>query len=830
MHFKRFIPGFLFLFLFAGIAFNGCSVWRNFTTYFNLYYDAKDIFEDVEKTIKTQKKDIFANEEETASGNVNQQLTKVIDKCSTILQFHSNSAYVDDALLMLGKSFYYEKNYLKALRQFQTLIATQPESDLILETELWIGKTQMRLKQYDDALTMLETVKQKASEEGEDEFLTEAFLEELKYKISQEDYAGAISASNDYLKQSDNDEINAEIVFELGKLDEKENNLEDAITAFKKVFDYSPSFDTQYGAKLELGKALREAGHDDEAFTDFEDMKSEDKYSDHFDEIDLERGKTLAKLNRFEEAVDVLVKVDTTFKSSESGGLARYELGKIFENHYQNFDSANTYYTKAASSTVPNEYKSAANDKAQLFKKFMNIRISLKESLEKQFYAENPEQYKQDSTSYYLERKDVEEQVIAEQEFAEVKSKMDSTMFAQDTTGMKIDTTVVKKDSLDKFGNKVLDQFGQVITVTDTVIVNPADSLLRKKELLSSIKSPDFEKRVKELMNGKEAPLKPDLSLDSLKAIIIKDKFELGNLYFTELNIPDSAYSYYNNILSLNPDPIYTSRTLYALGSYFLTKNDSLKADSLFSIIYNNYKDQSIVNAAADKLNKPVIDLNYDPAENIYASAEKEMLDDKYDSSLTRLKVIYNEYPASPLAAKALYASGWILENELDNPDSAAALYDSLTLKYPSTVYANKVIQKINIYNQEQKKIAKAREDSLKKIEALKLDSLAKVDSLNHNIPKEDSLKTIKIEPLNKNGVPDLNNVVTGNDTLRNGVPNIIDTLRNGVPNAIDTLRNGVPNAIDTLHRSEDHSMDELQKKSENEADSLPPGNIKHKR
>jgi TolA-binding protein len=808
MHFKNNIPVILFLLLLAGSAFNGCTVWTNFTTYFNLYYDTKDIFDSAEETIKSQKKDLFSDDELTASGSVSQQLSKVIDKCSTILQFHSESSYVDDALLMLGKSFYYQKNFLKALRKFQELIATQPKSSLILETELWIGKTQMRLKEYDDGLTMLETVKSKASEEGEDEFLTEAFLEEIKYKISQEDYAGAISASNDYLKQSDNDEINAQIEFELGKLYENVKDNDNAIASFKKVFDYSPSFDTQYDAKLELGRALRESGKNEEALSDFEDMKSEDKYSDHYDEIDMERGRTLADLKRYDEAFNVLTKVDTTYKTSVNAGIARYELGQIFETHYLNFDSASTYYSRAATSPAPPEYITASHDKSQLFKKYLDVRKALNSNLENRFYAENPEQYTKDSSSYYLRRKDVEGQVIAEQEFAEVKAKMDSALFVQDTTGMKIDTTVVKKDSLDMFGNPVKDQFGNTITVNDTVIVNPLDSLKQKNSLLSSVQSPDFEKRVKELMHGEEPPKRSNLSVDSLQSLIVSERFELGNLFFTEFNIPDSAYVYYTRILDSSPNESYTARTLYALGSYYLTKDSTEKADSLFNIIYNNYKDQSIVNSAANKLNKPLIDLNFDPAEDIYAAAEQEMEKDNYDSSLTGFRKIYNEYPASPLAPKALYASGWIYENKLDQMDSAAAVYDSLAKKYPSTVYAGKVNPKVIVYNQEQKRIEKAREDSLKSLEKAVPDSLAKTDSLTTESPGLDSLKTIKNNPESNTGKPDLNLPLDRIDSLKRKNQAIIDSLR----------------------KKENQNLEKPGNKSESEADSLAPGIIKQKK
>ena len=806
---RRFIPGlFVFFLLFTGLSYTGCGIWRDFTTYFNLYYDAKDIFESAEESIKSQKTDLFSTEEPAAAGNVNQQLSKVIDKCSTILQFHSESAYVDDALLMLGKSFYYQKNYLKALRKFQELIATRPESDLILETELWIGKTQMRLKQYDDALEMLETVKKKAIEEGEEEFLTDAFLEEIKYKIAQEDYAGAISSSNDYLKESDNNEINAQIEFELGKLYEKVNDTDNAIAAFRNVFEYSPSYDIQYSARLELGRTLRDAAENDQALEIFNDMSDQSKYSDHYDEIEVEKGKTLAKLGQFDEAVDVLIKVDTTYKASVNAGIARYELGQIFENHYRDFDSASTYYTHAASSAAPPEYLTDANQKSQLFNKYKNLQKTLGENLEKKYYSENPDQYSKDSLEYYQERKEVEERVIAEQEFAEVKSKMDSAMFVQDTTGMRVDTTVVQRDSLDRFGNVVLDQFGKKITVKDTVVTNPLDSLKQRNNLLSNVTSPNFERRVKELMNGKEPPKKSGLPLDSLNSLIIKEKFDLGNLYFTEFNIPDSAYNYYTDILELNPNNNYKARTLYALGSYYLTKNDSVKADSLFNIIYTTYPDQTIVNAAANKLGKPLIDLNYDPAEDIYAVAEKEMMDNRYDSSLVKLKFIYNNYPNSPYAPKALYASGWIMENELDNTDSAAALYDSLKQKYPSTIYANKISDKVNLYYQEQQRIAKAQEDSLKKIEALKTDSLALTDSLGNNLQKQDTLKNETTRPL-KPG-----------ETFNNLSDKEME----------DSLRNNHHEINDSLHREDYKGRENLQKEPESVNDSLNTGPNKRRK
>ena len=227
-------------------------------------------------------------------------------------------------------------------------------------------------------------------------------------------------------------------------------------------------------------------------------------------------------------------------------------------------------------------------------------------------------------------------------------------------------------------------------------------------------------------------PLKSTLSQDSLKSLLAKNKLALGNLFLTELELPDSAYKNYISVLNDYPNTSLHATALYALGSYYLTVNQDTTADSLFNIIYENYKNESIVNAAANKLNKPLIDLEYDPAKDLYADAEKEMLNKNYDSSINKFYQLYKKYPQSKLAAKALYASGWILENDLSLYDSAAVLYDTLSIHYPQSEYAMKIKPELTTYELFRQEKEKAAEDSLKKIEQEEFatDSLAEADSL----------------------------------------------------------------------------------------------------
>ena len=118
--------------------FSGCGFWTNFKTYFNTYYNANRLFEQTEEKILEERTELFEFEEESKKNNLIKDFNEVIEKTSAILQHNKESDYVEEALLMTGKSFYYQQNYSRALRKFNEL-ATIENSELELENKFWIG-------------------------------------------------------------------------------------------------------------------------------------------------------------------------------------------------------------------------------------------------------------------------------------------------------------------------------------------------------------------------------------------------------------------------------------------------------------------------------------------------------------------------------------------------------------------------------------------------------------------------------------------------------------------------------------------------------------------
>lgn len=728
---RRDFPRIKFILIFSALSlFTGCSLWQNFITYFNLYYNTSTLFEEAEQEIYSQKRNLFSTEPLVVSGAANTKLVKVIEKSSKILQFYSTSAYVDDALMMLGKSFFYQKNYQKSKRKFEELLATNPDDDMRLEAELWIAKCNMNLKEFISGLSLLEKVRAEAIQNNDREIIRESFIEEIVYRIMREDYSQAIQLSEQMIPYS-NSVTKASIYFELGKLYSLIGDNENAISAYANVFEYSPDFDLEIAASINYAKALRDADQDEEALNFFRNIRRQDKFKEKFSEIDLETAVTLEKLNRFEEALEQFTVTDTTYKGTPLSAASSYYKGRIYEHELLNYDSAAFYYQKANTSNPPKEYVQLVREKNLIFTKYFNLRKQIDNFNRQLFYEENPDIFLKDSIDYVQDSLQILSDYLAQKEMQDIWSKV----FQPDSNAIKdsllaLDSLRIK-DSV-KVRDSLMIAFEQGL-LQDTNEVNiELTKYLTQRAKLDSLQQKDRkEQTLPQSIAGvnldtvkfkRNPPRRLAVPVDSAKQILSKSQLELGNLFLAEINVPDSSLSLYIDNVNRFPETDNYANTLYALGSYYLTIGNKDKADSLFKYIYDNYKNESVVNAAANKLNLPLIDLEYDPAKTLYASAESKMLSGNYEKAVQEFWSIYKLYPESPVAPQALYAGGWVLEKDLRLLDSAAVLYDTLSVRYSASIYSREINKKLGFYKQElyrkQKEEEEAKQLALKEKEA----------------------------------------------------------------------------------------------------------------
>ena len=116
--------------------------------YFNTYYNAVENFEAAEKEV-LEIEDISQLKKTTVD-----KLNKTIDKCQKILAKYPDTKYKDNALLLMGKAYFYKGNYSKS-KQLIKQLAKEETSPLNNESQLWLAKCNWKLYDYETANLLL---------------------------------------------------------------------------------------------------------------------------------------------------------------------------------------------------------------------------------------------------------------------------------------------------------------------------------------------------------------------------------------------------------------------------------------------------------------------------------------------------------------------------------------------------------------------------------------------------------------------------------------------------------------------------------------------------
>ncbi|MCK5457260.1 MAG: tetratricopeptide repeat protein [Melioribacteraceae bacterium] len=735
------------------LLFNSCGMWNNFTTYFNRYYNAEKAFEEGEEAIKLgKKKPLFQFKEDKLPSKANKNFDDVIKFSSKILQFNQDSKYAHEAIYIIAKSYYYKGQYNKALRKFQELDGLNDE-ELGLPTKLMISKSELQMRNFILALEHLEEVKILAIENENEEILFGAFVAEISYLIYREEYSKAIAKIEELLKQDLEDEVLAEVTYELGMLYVTLENYEKAVGAFELVEEGSPTFEIEFNTKLEYAKTIKHLDREDEALDILDELRDNSKYEKYWDLVDLEIAQIHLEEGETELALEIFHAIDTGYTKNESSGIAAFMQGDILEHIYMDFDSAKILYEKVAKRKAPSEYKLEARLK-------VNVLKSRKDYSDKIFIAKKENQY-----------------------------LMDTTLFVQDSIAYA--GYLTRRDSAEQVANELKQASREVIAENR-----------RGRTRGTAIAAKKLFKYEEDSLFTYEPKL-PLMSVDSMHSYIAKNEYELGNLYFTDLLVPDSAFYYYSEIITEYPNTKYEARTLYALGSYYLTIDNKPKADSLFQNVYDNYKSDPIARAAAVRLGISTSELDSDPALKKYLVAEGFFEEEEYFDAIEEFHGIYQTYPESQYAPKALYSIGWIYENEFEDFDGATQFYDSLKANYPKTEYVREVDSKLTFYHQ--------------KLQAI-LDSIALVEKAIADSILADSLAQFKLDSLaNSTAIIDSTSIIDSTAIQDSSIVADSTTIS-------DSTSEGIKDSTNKVLDNKLEQNDDLKKE---EVEESPPDSAK---
>lgn len=675
---------------------------ENFTAYFNTFFKASQDFDDAMTEYKTTLIFNFNRRLDSldqlppVSGSVKEKLDKAIERASKIIQFHKSSKFIDQAVLLIGKSYYYLTDYYNAERKFNEFLSKLSSSTLADEAILFLGRTKMRLGKTEEGIAIFKDLVEKSSD---DEIKSLAYRDLGAYSYNKgnlEDAVKYFQASIDYSKDK---ERKAEGQFILAKI-MSIYKPETAAEEYVDVLDYTSDYDLTFFSKLNYAKGLSYDKEYDKAEEVLTDLRK--KYRDepnYAQLVDLEIANNLFNQKDYIEAKEKYFEIIVKYPNTPVSADAYYTLAKYDEDVNNDYLNALVNYKKSVGESSASDYYKESFKKSATFEKYFNLMSEIKGETKITIPTSNAEVEAYRIT--YNEEKGLENSTVnGENKSGNEENKSGETPPPNEGEqghgkgkpgGYKNHVSVFMFD--DSLKNE---EGNEPVKTEENNPVNdkgnqPMEKLPNpKKTQKENVKDSSTSKSTDSLMNKRAA--------DSLEALSKEDKkfkayYELAEIFMYDLNKTDSAEFYLKIMIDKFPEPDKKVKALYTLGTLYKNNNMKSESDAIFSKIISDYPNTvySLESKKIMGITTSEADVVENPINSMFKQALNLFNDNKYQEAVSVLEDIENKFPKDTLVAKSLYSIGWIYENKLINKDSSIAYYKKLKEKFPESEYARKV-------------------------------------------------------------------------------------------------------------------------------------------
>jgi len=638
------------------------SAYHNFTSYFNAYYNASqefdlgiDALEKENSNISIEQITIFPEYQNISSATAH--FDKVIDKTSKILTNHPKSDLADNGLLLMGKSFFYKREFEPAERKFQEILTNYFNGNVRDDASFWYARTLAEQFHWQEAIEILMSVVE--SEKTSKATKSNAYYLMADLHMKTFHNPEAIDLINKGLKLGGDDKLKTRAAFCLAKLYESVNDFEAASKAFQMVLNTGTEYDLRFEALKNYGIILRERHQYLEAVEIFKDLLSDDKNLDYFPTLRYELAITYAKSKKLSQAIDLYFEIIQRYPKTEATALSYFQLGLLRQTLFSDYKSAAALYDSAKTHFASGEVFQQSTRSYNLMKKILDLKESI--------------------------------------------TQLDS---------------VISLGVLDKSSIQAPLRFSKTDSLKTSASLQ--ENLLAQRTRKDYRKSAFLARGSKDVFQTKNATEKQDatkivyqaatdsMGLMNYELELIHKNIQMGQVFYLDLERLDSAISWYFKALDeikSDPFPLNDSlelkregmreTVLFSLASCYKLLNKKEQVDSIYQVILTEHPKSQYINRVRRYFNMaPVQKTFQDSLLSKYENAIKLMDSGNAEISLKQLKSLIPSAPRS-LAPKIYLGIGHIYEYELTNPDSALYYYHQLKSLYPASKEAKQILKKV---------------------------------------------------------------------------------------------------------------------------------------
>lgn len=365
---KKYTLAAFFLLVAGTFFFSACSTkkntwtrrtYHNITAHYNVYWNGMDLMRQGIKDYDAQMKDNFSlvlpvynfgdktgNKAANFSDNAIKKASKTIQKHSMFFNKKEYCKWIDDAYMLIGKAYFYKKDYGMARRTFEFVIKTYNDNEIKYDAMYWLAMANFQLGDFNRGEPMLDMLLNKINKgEAPSKYEEKVNLAYANSYILQKNYDGAVPYLNRALELNPKVKMKTRIYFILGQIYQKQEDPERAAAMYTEVLKHTSPYEMEFNAKINLAQCYTSKSTDrDYIIKKLKKMLKDEKNLEFQDQIYY----ALAQISLTDKdttlAIQYLGKsVSTSKNNNYQRAISALQLADIYFS-FPNYPMAQAYY------------------------------------------------------------------------------------------------------------------------------------------------------------------------------------------------------------------------------------------------------------------------------------------------------------------------------------------------------------------------------------------------------------------------------------------------------------------------------------------------------
>lgn len=695
----------------------------NFTAYFNTFYNARKAYETGVEAARAEDRkvdrlrfmEVFASSPSTQTGR---EFESAILKSADVLRHHPASKWVDDALLLIGQSYFEQRNFVGAEQKFREVI--ELESSLEAEARFWLARS---LIASDALVEAEEEIGSSLAEEGlERKWAAMLRLALGELRVREQDWVRAAADLAAGLERVTDKEVGARGQFLLGQVYERLGRYEEAMESYRSVDDFTPLYELSYAAKFSAVRVQGIHGDTRAALGALRRLERDDKHFGYRAELAYLRARIMQQEGRSDEAWQVYDELlyDPLYTAlvNDLRGRIHYALGELYRDLDKNFVRAAAHFDTAAAQlrtqltagaqnrgAAGRPVSSAATRNAASDPELAPEAIVDAEKLKEAFGAFAKVQIevarmdsllalgRLDGEAYAARILEIRQQLAREAEaqrrlqaarqvqaaFARSAATGGDASYGQNLQNQgasganmgndpvnqagflfhldPVRATEGKATFTQKWGDRPLVRNWRRIEAVSLAIAEGLDPAAEDEFATAAAETGDELPEVDESSIPRDSTSQARMMADLAKA-----RYELANTLFLGISRPDSAATWYRLIIEETPKEAVAQRALYALAEVQQALGDQEAASGIFRRIIDETPDSEFAELGRSRLGLPSTRVELadttELAEAAYDGAYSLWTGRAWEPAIDSLLTVAATYPETDIRPRSLLAVG----------------------------------------------------------------------------------------------------------------------------------------------------------------------------